>query len=73
MENKVITIDAATGEVVEREMTEEELSHLALVNEQEVEKELAIQQKVNASESARKKLAKFGLTSEEINAIIGGV
>ena len=73
MENKVITIDAATGEVVEREMNEEESSILHSIQQQELEKEIALQQKVIASESAKEKLAKLGLTSEEINAIIGGV
>ena len=72
MENKVITVDVVTGEVVERELTEEEVAHLDSVNQQVIEEQLALEQKTSLAQSAREKLAKLGLTDDEINAIIGG-
>lgn len=63
---KVITLDAATGETIEREFSPEEVEEFEL-NKQEF---LAIKEaKESARASALAKLAAIGLTEEEIAAL----
>lgn len=64
-----LILDASTGEVIERPMTEEEIADF---NSFKAEQEalLAEQQaKADAKASARAKLAALGLTEEEIAAL----
>jgi len=65
--------DASTGEVIERPLTEEELVHynLALQDSAKIQEE--VQKKLNDFQSAKEKLAKLGLTEDEISAIVGGI
>jgi hypothetical protein len=72
MNNIVVTIDVATGEVVEREMNEEELTQLQLNQQKALEEQDALEQKANAVQSAKDKLSALGLSEEEISAIISG-
>lgn len=72
MNNIVVTIDVATGEVVEREMNEEELTQLQLNQQKALEEQNALEQKANAVQSAKDKLSSLGLSEEEISAIISG-
>jgi hypothetical protein len=67
MTNPLIGIDDLV-----REMTEEEIAELPEpLNEESIEAQ--IQARLEAKASASAKLAALGLTTEEINAIIGGV
>ena len=70
---KVVEIDCSTGETVERDMTAEEIKAM-----QDRQAEFAAQQaaaeaeaaaKAAAKASAEEKLAKLGLTAEEIAAL----
>jgi DNA-binding NarL/FixJ family response regulator len=66
MENKAVFFDAITDQVIERELTEEELSEIQLSNQtQQLEEEA----KAQARTSALAKLAALGLTEEEIAAL----
>jgi hypothetical protein len=70
-------INCETGEVIERDMTDEELvkyeAELALIAESEAQAEadrLARENAAAAKASAEAKLAALGLTAEEISALI---
>lgn len=66
---KAVTIDALTGEVTEREFTEEEIQdQLAFGAEIEL-RETEAQQKAAARQSALSKLAALGLTQEEVASL----
>lgn len=65
-ELKVITLDASTGEVIEREFTPEEIE----AHESDIAESLAKQEAQEAVRtSALAKLAAIGLTEEEIAAL----
>lgn len=72
---KVIEIDCSTGESIERDMTADEIANMqAMAAEAEARRvadEEAAKAKANFKSSAQAKLAKLGLTEDEINAIIG--
>jgi hypothetical protein len=71
MPNNTITVhDAATGEIIVREMTDDELAHQTqiIADQQAAEEAKAAQQA--AKESARAKLAALGLTDDEVAALI---
>ena len=65
-ELKITLIDASTGEVIEREMNSEELANQeAIANEvKQVEED-----RQKTRDSALAKLAKLGLTKEEIASL----
>lgn len=66
---KAITVDAETGEVTERDFTDEEVAeHLAMRAEVEARQAQA-EAKAEARLSALAKLAALGLTQEEIDAL----
>lgn len=72
----VVIIDAQTGEVVERDMTPDELAQreadAAAAAAAEAEREAAVQAKVSKRQSAVGKLRALGLDDDEIDALIGG-
>lgn len=69
-------LNVATGEVIEREPTAEELAQEALdqakAEAKRDEAEAAEAAKVAARESARAKLAALGLTEQEVETLLGG-
>jgi hypothetical protein len=66
---KAITVDAVTGEVTERDLTAEEIAdHLAIKAEADA-RQAEADAKAAARENALAKLAKLGLTAEEIAAL----
>jgi hypothetical protein len=66
---KATDIDGITGEVIERELTSEELSAREQMLAEETQSEAEAQAKVEARQSALAKLAAIGLTQEEIEAL----
>ncbi len=70
---KMTVADCATGEVTERDMTEEELARFAAMQAEtearRAEEEAAATAKAAAKASAEAKLAALGLTSDEIAAL----
>ena len=70
----VIEVDAITGEVIERDFTEEELAQreldLTAATEAQETAEAAAAAALAAKESAKAKLKKLGLTEDEIAAMI---
>jgi hypothetical protein len=67
--SKAVIVDAATGEVIERPLTSDELaSREAMQAEAEAQKAEA-DAKVAARESALAKLAALGLTADEVAAL----
>lgn len=73
----IMIVNAATGEVIERDRTpEEQAQHeadVAAAAAAEAERVTAEAVKVAARESAVAKLSALGLNVSEINAIVGGV
>jgi DNA-binding NarL/FixJ family response regulator len=66
---KAVTLDGATGQVTERELTAEEIADNAQF-QTEYEAQIAEREaKAAARESALAKLAELGLTAEEIAAL----
>ena len=63
--------DLATGEIVDREMTIEELKVRELDLAESVAQELKRSTAQNAKQSAQAKLAALGLTEEEVASILG--
>ncbi|CAB4163075.1 hypothetical protein UFOVP799_9 [uncultured Caudovirales phage] len=63
--------DLATGEVLDREMTDEELKVRELDLIESVAQELKRNTAQNAKASAQAKLAALGLTEEEVASILG--
>jgi hypothetical protein len=63
------TIDAITGETIEREMTIEELAFRDAGQNAWIATEAALENKAIARVSALNKLAALGLTQEEIEAL----
>ena len=68
-------VDVQTGEVIERELTPEELKELE-AEQAEAEAERLAQEQAEAEkqaklESAKAKLAALGLDEAEVNAILG--
>lgn len=66
---KGVFVDASTGEVIERELNAEEIKQLELMQKQEKDLQDEAQVKLDARNSALAKLAKLGLTEEEIAAL----
>jgi hypothetical protein len=66
---KAIQLDALTGEVTERELTDEELAFHQTVVEQTLANDAADEARQLARTSALAKLAKLGLTEAEIAAL----
>ena len=69
---KVVIVNALTGEVVEREQTSDEIAQAEQDQLEAAKLQQAEQDKSDAVKSARNKLAKLGLTSDEITALVGG-
>jgi hypothetical protein len=69
MNNLVVIADAVTGEIVEREMTAEEVAERDEMAIKDIERQAQVQEKADARESALAKLAALGLTQDEINAL----
>lgn len=74
MEQLKMTIaDCTTGEVIERDMTEEEITRFATFQAESearlLQEQAEIQAKAEAKASAEAKLAALGLTPEEIAAL----
>ena len=69
-------VNVSTGEVIERELTAQELAQeardQAAASAGHAEFEAAEAARLASKESARAKLAGLGLTDEEISAIVGG-
>jgi hypothetical protein len=70
---KMTVADCATGEVIERDMTEEEIARFAAFQAESearrAEEEAAAEAKAAAKASAEAKLAALGLTADEIAAL----
>lgn len=64
-----LIVDAVTGEIIERELTEEELEQLEIDATNEANRNAEQDAKAAARESALAKLADLGLTAEEIAAL----
>jgi hypothetical protein len=58
-----------TGEVIERDMTKDEIAHLKFVREQGDADELAKEQLLIAKASAQAKLEALGLTTDDLKAL----
>jgi hypothetical protein len=65
--------DASTDKTVYRPLTEEELVQHNFIVSQIQEEQNLLDKKIADAKSAKEKLAKLGLTENEINAIIGGI
>ena len=72
---KIMEVDCSTGVATERDMTAEELAtrqeQMAQAAEQAAADAAAAEAKAAAAASAADKLAKLGLTAEEIAALRG--
>lgn len=69
IKNKLVIIDGASNDVVEREMTKEELQEL---NSQQIDPNEQINQakvKTQAKAAAEGKLAALGLTTDDLRAL----
>jgi hypothetical protein len=66
---KAINVDALTGEVTERTLTNQEITDFEAMALEFAEREAEAQAKADARESALAKLAALGLTQDEINAL----
>jgi len=62
-------VDALTGETVERELTNDEIEHLATIQLEIEAQEAETEAKIAARASALAKLAELGLTEEELAAL----
>ena len=65
---KKIIVDCESGEVIERELTKEELEQLAIGQAEQKQKEL--QEKLEAEKKAAL-LEKLGITKEEARLLLG--
>jgi hypothetical protein len=66
---KALDYDATTGELVERELTEEETAELKKFQVDAKKFNDSLEARLSAKESAISKLAKLGLTEEEIASL----
>ena len=66
---KALDYDATTGELVERELTEEETAELKKFQVDAKKFNDSLEARLSAKESAIAKLAKLGLTEEEIASL----
>lgn len=66
-----LIIDTASGEVIERELTESELEQQLIDDAMSAVAALEETKKIAAVESGRAKLSALGLNEDEINAILG--
>ena len=66
---KAVILDASTGLVVERDLTEDELTELEAIQNESQKVKFEIAAKAEARTSALAKLAALGLTEEEIAAL----
>jgi hypothetical protein len=66
---KATEIDAATGKVIVRDLTADELAQRELDGEAAEARQAAETAKATARASALAKLAELGLTEDEINAL----
>jgi DNA-binding NarL/FixJ family response regulator len=70
MEKLIVTeINAETGEVIQREFTEEEVKEYEAMQKAYKAEQAEIESKVKARQSALAKLAELGLTEEEIASL----
>ena len=71
----VVEIDCSTGESITRAMTADEIAAqekaAADFAARQAEEEAAAKAKADALASAQAKLAKLGLTSDEVTALVG--
>ena len=65
---KKIIVDCESGEIIERELTKEELEQLAIGQAEQKQKEL--QEKLEAEKKAAL-LEKLGITEEEARLLLG--
>ena len=65
----VLVINAETGEISERPLTDEEIEQRKQLQAENAAKEAAQEAKAAARQSALAKLAELGLTEEEIAAL----
>jgi hypothetical protein len=66
---KAVIVDAATGAVIERPLTSEEISALAVLEVEQEAQRAEQEAKIAARESALAKLAALGLTADEVAAL----
>lgn len=64
-----IIVDALTGQITERLLTNDEIADLEQLQEQGISSQAEAQAKDDARTSALAKLADLGLTQDEINAL----
>lgn len=64
-----LEVNGETGQVIERELTAEEIADLESLALENAEREAEAQAKADARASALAKLADLGLTQDEINAL----
>ena len=66
---KAVIVDALTGEVIERDFTDEEIAERAKIAKEEKKQQAEAKAKAEARVSALAKLAALGLTEAEIDAL----
>jgi hypothetical protein len=66
---RTLEVNALTGQVIERDLTEEELQELEILSAKQGEILAEAEAKAQARTSALAKLAALGLTEEEIAAL----
>jgi hypothetical protein len=66
---KAVIVDAATGEVIERPLTADEISHREELAVEAEAQQVETQARIAARESALAKLAALGLTADEVAAL----
>ena len=66
---KAVIVDVATGEVIERPLTPDEIAQHELDEANYQAREAEVNAKIAARESALAKLAALGLTADEVAAL----
>ena len=64
-----VIFDAATGDVIERPLTADEITELEVMQAEAAARQAEADAKVAARESALAKLAALGLTADEVAAL----
>lgn len=66
---KAVILDALTGQVIERDMTEDEIAEQSVITQESKKAQDELEAKAQSKASALAKLAALGLTEDEIAAL----